>query len=436
MATEVVHPPDRPPDIPLPDASSAALTVPMMAPPATPKTSRTLKAGRNTPALKTPESISELPRKRAAVDFLPQGPGLEKVPVIDVYANFSIIELRNLLRVRDSQMEQLSSAFNASIKSAENLSKSLAQLTKTHERLVDSMTSRDNSFPSLARSDTQVALLSSVGSASAAAPSSGPLIHGKPSFATIAHASKDLPLQEIEVERQARLRSMQPLSPAARRQRQVRSSTPASEYSQCYVKLASKRISMAKNDLEFIGVRVDLIHNIAFPTTYAAEFTYLKKQQDELYGSIRKSGLRLLPDFHPARPAKANPSQDLKDRVRAQYVERMTSEILSAHHNGARGLAEYFKSLVSQVQEGETTPPSSQASSPAVKSPEKTGPSASAPPVGTSKTGDVAPSFSSASPAEDCSATASVAAVHDQKDQTAMEEDFPSTEAAGSGLAQ
>ncbi|CAD6972679.1 unnamed protein product [Tilletia controversa] len=224
---------------------------------------------------------------------------------------FSILELRQLLRIRDAQMDQLQNSLNNAIKSTDNLSKSLAQVTKSNERLVEGLPSRHDSFSALSGNQN----VSPVPARSAPNISFGPSPETasprglKPSFATTATAAKDLPLRVLETERQNRLRSMQPLSPAARRQRQVRNATSASEYGQCYVKLASKRISVA------------------------SEFTYFKKEQDELFAGIRKFGLRLLPDFHPAQPSQANPSKDLKDRVRAQYVERMAAEIMSAYHN-------------------------------------------------------------------------------------------------------
>ncbi|CAD6949869.1 unnamed protein product [Tilletia laevis] len=181
---------------------------------------------------------------------------------------FSILELRQLLRIRDAQMDQLQNSLNDAIKSTDNLSKSLAQVTKSNERLVEGLPSRHDSFSALSGNQN----VSPVPARSAPNFSFGPSPETasprglKPSFATTATAAKDLPLRVLETERQNRLRSMQPLSPAARRQRQVRNATSASEYGQCYVKLASKRISVVKKDLEFIGVRVDLVHNIAFPT--------------------------------------------------------------------------------------------------------------------------------------------------------------------------
>ncbi|KAL9935268.1 hypothetical protein V8E36_005616, partial [Tilletia maclaganii] len=150
-----------------------------------------------------------------------------------------------------------------------------------------------------------------------------------------ASAAKDLPLRNLDAERQARALSLVPLSTAARRQRKIRSTTPASEYDQCYVKLASKRISKLEEDLAFIGVR------------------------EELFGSLRKCGIPILHDFNPARAHGPNPSTEQKARVLAQYKERMAVQILSAHANGAKGLAEYLRSLVQNLDAPEMTSASS-----------------------------------------------------------------------------
>ncbi|KAL9939623.1 hypothetical protein V8E36_001440, partial [Tilletia maclaganii] len=107
------------------------------------------------------------------------------------------------------------------------------------------------------------------------------------------------PLRDIEAESRARLADMQPLSAAVRQQ------TPSSAYAQCYIKIASMRIGSSAQTLASWVMG-----------------------EEQLLASIRKASFSLLPSFDPARLAKVDASTELKERVKAQYIERMTGAIL------------------------------------------------------------------------------------------------------------
>ncbi|KAL9935046.1 hypothetical protein V8E36_006122 [Tilletia maclaganii] len=278
---------------------------------------------------------------------------------VDIYANLTKEELRVVIAQRDEQIRQLQTTLSTVVRSNETLVKTNATISPFHDTL-------KALHP--AHAATGVATAVSASNHSPAPPQSFSFsVHSQrptqPSFAQLASAAKDLPLRNLDAERQARALSLVPLSAAVRRQRKIRSTTPASAYDQCYVKLASKRISKLKEDLAFIGVRVDMVHNIALPTAYAAELTFLKDRKEELFGSLRKCGIPILHDFNPARAHGPNPSTEQKARVLAQYKERMAVQILSAHANGAKGLAEYLRSLVQNLDAPEMTSASSGPSS-------------------------------------------------------------------------
>ncbi|KAL9936366.1 hypothetical protein V8E36_004434, partial [Tilletia maclaganii] len=300
------------------------------------------------------------------------------------YHNLSALELQVLIRARDAQILQLQLALKVASKSNEVLGRSNESLTKSVDRLTTLASSPDHQagqFPPLLPSRSAGHPPPGQPTAAVGPAGSTPSAQGAATrtFATVAQASKATPLRDIEAERRARLADMQPLSAAARQQKQVRNTTPSSAYAQCYIKIASMRISVIRSNLAFMGIPVDLIHNIACPTHYATELTYLKAKEEQLLAAIRKAGFRLLPSFDPARPAKADATTELKERVKAQYIERMTGEILSAHQNGARGLAEYFKQLVATLQGAEAESASRSSSSASSSSPQNTSPPPSSP---------------------------------------------------------
>ncbi|KAL9938264.1 hypothetical protein V8E36_002887 [Tilletia maclaganii] len=302
-------------------------------------------------------------RKRIAAE---KAVGDTAVPTasVDTYAKMTEAELRRAIRSRDAQIEQLQSALKVASKSNELLSKANETLTKSVDRLttVVSAGRPAESFPSLPSSRVPKGP-SPDGPTGTASSNVQAQRTTERTFASIAQASKEAPLRSLEAERRARLAAMQPMSAAARQQHKARCATPSSAYAQCYIKNASMRISVIRSNLAFMGVPVDVIHNIACPTPYAIELTYLKEKEEVLLAEIRKAGFRLLPNFDPSRPARADATTELKERVRAQYIERMAGEIMSAHQNGARGLAEYFKQLVAVLQEKDAQPPSRSSSS-------------------------------------------------------------------------
>ncbi|KAL9931336.1 hypothetical protein V8E36_009846 [Tilletia maclaganii] len=358
----------------------------------------------------------------------------------DSYNNLTALELRVLLCSRDAQILQLQRALKVASKSNEVLGRSNESLTKSVDRLTTLASSADHKggqFPPLspnrsAGHSPPGAPATPVGSAGSASSAQGAATR---TFATTCSLS---PLPLVSRSRSA--------------------TQPSSAYAQCYIKIASMRISVIRSNLAFMDIPVDLIHNIACPTHYATELTCLKVKEEQLLAAIRKAGFRLLPSFDPARPAKVDATTELKERVKAQYIERMTGEILSAHQSGARGLAEYFKQLVATLQ-GAEAESSSRSSSSASSSPPQNPSSSPSSPAGADPqpnppavmspthqaTGTPAPPTASSS-----AAATSAAMDHDHSEPSSgaqippttatavsnrMDEDTPRSISAGSGVA-
>ncbi|KAL9932300.1 hypothetical protein V8E36_008779 [Tilletia maclaganii] len=329
---------------------------------------------------------------------------------VDIHANLTKEELRVVIAQRDEQIRQLQTTLSTVVRSNETLVKTNATISVTNN--TPEASPRLPQGPSSSSRRDGVATAVSASNHSPAPPQSFSFsVHSQrptqPSFAQLASAAKDLPLRNLDAERQVRALSLVPLSAAARRQRKIRSTTPASAYDQCYVKLASKRISKLKEDLAFIVVRVDLVHNIALPTAYAAELTFLKDRKEELFGSLRKCGIPILHDFNPARAHGPNPSTEQKTRVLAQYNNLDAPEMTSAS-SGPSSQSDTTTASQQTAQQVQTPAPSaSQTSAPA-----------STPGSGTAET---APAEGAAAPATG-KETATTSACREDS----MDEDTPS----------
>ncbi|KAL9937104.1 hypothetical protein V8E36_004339 [Tilletia maclaganii] len=139
-----------------------------------------------------------------------------------------------------------------------------------------------------------------------------------------------------------------------------------------YVVLRSGPISERKRDLQFMGVRVSCVHNIAFPTPYMAKLTYVKSEQEELVASIRTAGLTPRFDFDPSHPAQANASQELKEWVQKQFTQRPRKEVASAALRGDIGLADHFKAILAEHEKSHPAQPTPAARTSAQRAPAQT----------------------------------------------------------------
>ncbi|KAL9934505.1 hypothetical protein V8E36_006280 [Tilletia maclaganii] len=200
-----------------------------------------------TPASPVAAPASKTSRKRAGAVL-----NDSRAAAVDIYAKHTADELRAILHQRDEQLRQVQATLATVVRSNEMLAKTNATIS------VNAGSSehfpRLPQGPSPGSTATGVSAALNVSNSAPAPPGSFTFsAHAhqtaQPSFAQRASAAKDLTLRSVDAERHVRALSLLPLSAAARRQRKARNVTPASAYDQCYVKLASKRISKLKEDL-------------------------------------------------------------------------------------------------------------------------------------------------------------------------------------------
>ncbi|KAL9937459.1 hypothetical protein V8E36_003868, partial [Tilletia maclaganii] len=273
------------------------------------------------------------------------------IPQLVIYAKLDADDLRELIRKKDKHIDQLGAAIVAQGKKIDKLTKA-----------VETLSARQPDFPPLGAAPN---------------PFAAPQTRTTPptasrTMASVAADAANMSVRNLAAEREACRKRITPESSHARRARIARHTTPTSAYATMYVVLRNGPISERKRDLQFMGVRVSCVHNIAFPTPYMAELTYVKSEKEELVASIRTAGLTPRFDFDPSRPAQANASQELKERVQKQFTQRLRKEVASAALRGDIGLADHFKAILAEHEKSHPAQPTPAASTSAQRAPAQT----------------------------------------------------------------
>ncbi|KAL9931187.1 hypothetical protein V8E36_009951 [Tilletia maclaganii] len=258
------------------------------------------------------------------------------IPQLDIYAKLDADDLRELIHKKDKHIDQLVAAILAQGKKIDKLTKA-----------VETLSARQPDFPPLGAAPN---------------PFAPPQTRTTPptasrTMASVAADAANMSVRNLAAEREACRKRITPESSHARRAtpRQLPHTPP-----------------FMSSFGAFMGVRVSCVHNIAFPTPYMAELTYVKSEQEELVASIRTAGLTPRFDFDPSRPAQANASQELKERVQNQFTQRLCKEVASAALRGDIGLADHFKAILAEHEKSHPAQPTTAAGTSAQRVPAQT----------------------------------------------------------------